>query len=209
MGDSRTRPYPPPPPPSSHANGPPTSRERAFNDIFNTGRPIPAQSQSYGQSNGSRNGTFTNAGTPPNPGYPDGRNHLPPRQVNYPQPPQQQQQQQQSLSGKRGPPSRQYSLPTETFPPPRNQLPPRQQQQQFDPRIGGQRQVSAPQRQRMYNDISPSHQRSPHDHPSPSNGNDYRTKSLSAYNRPQPPSHRNPPQHHQQQDPYPTNRINT
>ena len=76
-------------------------------------------------------------------------------------------QQQQPLPGKRSPPSRQYSMPTDTFPP-RNQLPPRQQQQQqYDPRMVGQRQVSAPQQQRMYNDIPPSRQRPPQDFPLP------------------------------------------
>src|SRR5271154_4539320 len=101
MADPRTRPYPST---SSHSNGPPASRERAFNDIFNTGRPNtgrpiipPAHSQSHavfqnGNGNGNGNANFSGS-SPPKPsggGYhqdsaaPGARNHLPPRQMPHP-----------------------------------------------------------------------------------------------------------------------------
>jgi len=238
MADPRTRPYPSAPSAHHHhQNGPsPTaSRERAFNDIFNTGRPaVPQPQHSHHQQypNGNGNGSaYSPSSKPPmggggGGGYPDSRGYHrqmaphpngPPPSIPYQEP------------VRRSPPTRQYSMPNDiNVPPPREQrtqLSPRQHSTpQFDPRmnVGGARQVSAPHpQQRMYNDIPPSHQRPSQDYPPlpPPNGSDYRTKSLTTYNSrgPPPPSHRFPPSSSSQkypspQDAYtstPSTRINT
>src|SRR6202035_4933778 len=165
-----------------------SSRERDFSNIFNTGRPIPQSQHTLPNGNGLAGPTHIPNTSHPitKPAYGDGRNYLPPQRHIPPQP----QQQSYQESPKRSPPARQYSLPTDVnIPPPRN-TPPRGQQhydpRQVDPRQPQQRQTSAPHpSQRMYTDIPPSHQRPPEDYPY--NSNDYRTNSLSAYNRPQPP----------------------
>src|SRR5277367_976251 len=184
MADPRTRPYPSATS-AHHQNGPSssTSRERAFNDIFNTGRPpIPQQQQ---QQHPNSNGNGSTHSPSAKPYSQDPRGYRPPPPIQYQDP------------VRRSPPARQYSMPNDVnVPPPREQraqLSPRQHSNPlFDPRMNvgsGSRQVSAPHpQQRIYNDIPPSHQRPPQDYPPPPNGSDYRTKSLTNYNsRAKPP----------------------
>ena len=220
MADPRTRPYPPPS--TAHQNGPPSSRERAFNDIFSTGRPIPppsSSSQVNSMPNG--NGTATSySGKAPThhvPTYTEGRNYpqmsnvSPTKTSHQPPYPTSGYQEQPGL---RSPPSRQYAVPNDG----RGQPAPRQNPY-GDPRMQGQlRQASAPhpQQLRMYNDIPPSHQRPPQEY-SPPNGNDYRTKSLQGHARPPPPPSQGQPHRRPvPQDGYPSippsippNRMNT
>src|SRR5438045_2403052 len=171
MADPRTRPYPP-------SNGSSASRERAFNDIFDVGRPIPTpHSQSHALPNANGSGSYnTGAGSPqPRPGYPDRRerNYHPQRQMSHPLPLQPQQNFAYQESGKRSPPLRQYSTSSATDYnlPPRS---PRHAQQQYDPRMAiGQRQASSPPQQQQqqqfqkggYSDIPHSHQRHQDYHP--------------------------------------------
>lgn len=187
MADPRTRPYPPPTRPTAS----PSSRERAFNDIFSTGRPAPSHhppQNAYPNGNGAPGlGPQSHVTNTMKPGYTDGRNHMAtPRAVLPPQ------QTQYEDVARRSPPSRAYG-PSDV-PGLRTHGPSRPQP--YDPRMTGQRQVSAPHppQQRMYSDVPPPNQRYRQDYPSPG-GSEYRTKSLSNYNRPHPPTHRaNPSQ---------------
>jgi hypothetical protein len=176
MADPRTRPYPSASSAPHHRQngGPPpsTSRERAFNDIFNSGRPaIPQQQQPQYQQqypNGNGNGSAHSLSSKPpmgGGGYPDSRGYHrqhptgPPPPIPYQEP------------VRRSPPTRQYSMPNDiNIPPPRDQrtqLSPRQHSNPlFDPRMnvgsGGARQASAPHpQQRMYNDLPASQPRAP------------------------------------------------
>src|SRR5271154_6320677 len=121
MADPRTRPYPSATS-AHHQNGPSpsASRERAFNDIFNTGRPTP-----NGNGNGSAHSPSAKSYSQDPRGYNRPHPTGPPPPIPYQEP------------VRRSPPTRQYSMPNDVnVPPQRTQLSPRQLSTPlFDPRM--------------------------------------------------------------------------
>src|SRR5579859_5849909 len=78
MADHRTRTYNPHTTATPNGSSPTASRERIFNDIFSTGRPMPNSSGSQPSMNGNGTGLGSSGLQQTKPGYVDGRTYHPP-----------------------------------------------------------------------------------------------------------------------------------